>query len=533
MKQRNTIKESFPLTSAGIDAASARLAVVLKIIAGQREGLRIRLAVEEVLSHWQNTLGEDAVCTLWCGSRFGQRMTRLSAAGTSADPSLSRTEDDLDAAGNIILEKLGLAPSYRYVKGVNQVTFSLPAKKPNQLVWIGFAVVLSILLGFVSLSLSAGTRALFSDGLATPILGMLLGALSGVAMPMIFFSICTSIMNIGDITTLGRIGKKFLTWFLGLTFAVSALTIVLVAWLFPISTRGSNGAGDFQAVFSMLLAIVPGNLISPFIDGNLLQIIFLGGCFGVVFLMMGERVRLVADVVKQLDQVISMLMEGIDKIIPFFVFLTFYTLTASGAISRFGGTLRLIVLVVVLLLLMMILFTVALCLYMRLPLHILIPKLMPPFLVALSTASSMASYPIRLETCKRKLGIDERAAHFCVPLAQAIFKPSACVLYCCAALCIASEYHVPITLNWLIFCIVLSGILAVASPPVAGGAKIAYAALFAQLGIPAEGLVLAMAAESVLDFLMTASNVWVQMVLNVLCGNHLGLVNHDVLFSAD
>lgn len=430
------------------------------------------------------------------------------------------------------MERLGLAPSFQYEKGVNLVTFQLPVKKPNQLVWIGFAVVLALILGLVSLSLPAGIRTLLVDELASPALGMLLGALSGVAMPMILFSICTGITNIGDIATLGKIGKKFLVRFLGLTFVTSALVVGLVAWLFPISTGGSNGTAGFHAISTMLLAIVPGNLISPFVDGNVLQIIFLGGCFGVAFLVLGERARLVTDIVGQLDQVVSLLMAGINKLIPVFVFLTFYSLAASGAISRIGGALRLIVMVVVLLLLMMLAFTVTLCMRTKVRLRILIPKMIPAFLVALSTASSAASYSIRMETCKAKLGIDERTAHFCVPLAQAIFKPSASVMYCCAALCIAGEYGVSITPGWLVMCVAVSGILTVASPPVAGGTKIAYAALFAQLGIPAEGLVLVLAAEGVLDFLMTASNTWVQMALNVQCSYELGLMDYDILSSA-
>lgn len=153
MRKNNTIKDAFPLTSEAIDASSTHLAATLEAVAGRREGLRLRLAVEDVLTHWSDVLGEDTVCTLRFCSRLGQRTILLSAAGLSADPRLSRTEDELDIAGNVILEKLGLAPSFRYERGVNQVTFQLSSKKPNQLVWIGLATVLALLLGFASLTL--------------------------------------------------------------------------------------------------------------------------------------------------------------------------------------------------------------------------------------------------------------------------------------------------------------------------------------------------------------------------------------------
>lgn len=517
------------MTSEAIDNVSAQLAAAMENLEDRREWLRVRLAAEEVLILWRDTLGENTVCTLWFGIQFGQRIIRLTASGPIADPDSSRTENELDAAGTIILKRLGLAPSFKYERGVNQVTLQLPAKKPNQLIWIGIAAVMAIVLGLLSLHLPADVRAILSDELASPALGMLLGALSGVAMPMIFFSICTSIMNIGDIATLGRIGKKFLGRYLGMTLVILGLTLAAISWLFPMKYSGFNGSAGFQTLIAMLFDVIPSNMVSPFLDGNVLQILFLGSCFGVAFLMLGDRGRLAEDAMKQLDQVVSLLMAGINRLLPVFVFLTLYTLAASGAIYMLNGTLKLIALVTVMLLLLMLALTIWLSLRLRVPVRILTPKMMPAFWVALSTASSMASYPLRLEICKTKLGIDERTAHFCVPLAQALFKPSVGVLYCCAALCIAEEYGVPITPGWLVLCFVVSVILTVATPPVPGGAKIAFAALFSQLGIPAEGVVLALAADTVLDFLWTASNTYVQMVLNVLCSDELGLVDRDVL----
>lgn len=96
-------------------------------------------------------------------------------------------------------------------------------------------------------------------------------------------------MDIGDIVTLGRLGKKLLTKFLALTFVVSVLSFTVVGWLFPISTSVSGGTAGFQSILSMVFATVPANIISPFLDGNTLQLIFLGLCVGVAFLLLGEH----------------------------------------------------------------------------------------------------------------------------------------------------------------------------------------------------------------------------------------------------
>lgn len=533
MRMNNTIKDAFPLTSEAIDTSSTHLAATLEAVAGRREGLRLRLAVEDVLIHWRDVLGEDTVCTLRFCSRLGQRTIRLSAAGLSADPRLSRTEDELDIAGNVVLEKLGLAPSFRYERGVNQVTFQLPSKKPNQLVWICLAAVLALLLGFASLSLPGEVQILITEGLAAPALQMLLGALTGVAMPLVFFSICISIMDMGDIVTLGRLGKKLLIRFLVLTFAVAALSVAAIGWLFPISTAGPSGTGGFQSILSMVFAAVPANMFSPFLEGNTLQLIILGTCVGVAFLLLGERAAQAADVFRQLDRVVGLLMGGLNRLIPLFVFLTFFVLAASGTVTRLGGAVKIVLLCVLIFLALILISTAAMSLRFRISPHRLVRKMGPAFLVALSTASSMASYPVRLETCKKRLGMDEHTAHFAVPLAQTLFKPSGCVIYCVSALCVAEEYGVSITPIWLVLCIVVAALLTIATPPIPGGGKIAYTALLLQLGIPTEGLMLILAADAVLDFFITATNTYVQMVTTSHCADELGLLDRAVLAAPD
>ncbi|MEG1813703.1 MAG: cation:dicarboxylase symporter family transporter [Clostridia bacterium] len=495
--------------------------------------MRIRLAAEEVLQCWEKSLGEDARCTILYSARFGQRRIRLAVSGAKCNPNQGEADADQDAADNSILERLGLAPSFQYEKGVNRVTFQLPSKKPNQLALIGLAALVALVLGFASLSLPGAVRAFLTEDLASPVLQMLLGALTGVAMPLVFFSICISIMDIGDVVTLGKLGKKLIPRFLGWIFAVSALSVAAIACLGPLASGGSGDIGGFQTVLSMVLAVVPTNILAPFLDSNTLQLIFLGVCVGVAFLLLGERAAQAADVFRQLDRVVGLLMSGLNRLIPFFVFLTFFILAASGTITRLGGAVKIVCLSVLLFLAIMLFFTAAMSLRLHLAPHRLVRKMGPAFLVALSTASSMASYPIRLKTCEKRLGVDGHTARFVVPLAQALFKPVGCVQYAVSALCVAQEYGVSITLPWLMLCVVMVFLLSIATPPIPGGTKIAYAALLHQLGIPAEGLMLILAADAVLDFLATAANTYSQMSITALCADRLSLLDHTVLTAPD
>ena len=63
------------------------------------------------------------------------------------------------------------------------------------------------------------------------------------------------------------------------------------------------------------------------------------------------------------------------------------------------------------------------CWKCRVKLGVLIKKLLPTFLIALSTASSSAAFGTNIESCKA-LGIDKKLINFGVSIGQIIFMPS-------------------------------------------------------------------------------------------------------------
>jgi Na+/H+-dicarboxylate symporter len=255
--------------------------------------------------------------------------------------------------------------------------------------------------------------------------------------------------------------------------------------------------------------------------------------FGVALLILGERAGGLSDVMRQAEDMVSLLMRGINRLIPLFVFLTFYGLTVTSDASKLGGAVKILILVVVLCLLLALVSSIVVCLCCHVSMGTLLRKTIPAFLVAFSTASSAASFPIRLEICERHLGIAGQVARFGVSLAQTLFKPTGCIIYSVSALCVATAYDIPITPLWLVLLVLVSGILSIATPPVPGGTNMAYSALFLQLGIPAEGLVLVLAAEPILDFLLTAVNSHAQVMLIVLTADDLKLLNRGILTSSD
>ena len=94
----------------------------------------------------------------------------------------------------------------------------------------------------------------------------------------------------------------------------------------------------------MLMEVIPQNMISPLLDGNTLQLIFMGVCIGLVLLMLGERASAVTEFTEQANSVVQFMMEIFGKGIPLFVFVSLFSLIITDILDGIGGVVKRILL---------------------------------------------------------------------------------------------------------------------------------------------------------------------------------------------
>ena len=94
---------------------------------------------------------------------------------------------------------------------------------------------------------------------------------------------------------------------------------------------------------------------------------------------------------------------------------------------------------------------------------------------------------------------------------------------------LAEIFGVSISPEWLVTAVIISIVLAIAAPPVPGGALSCLTMLFVQLNIPAEGIPIIIALNIIMDFFATAVNLTcLQMDLVELAGD-LNMLDYDKL----
>lgn len=529
------IRESFTydLSASAIDEMAEKIdeyLVALKIESKNR--VRIRLSMEEILLRMRDEFGEDITCKLQMGTHFRRPCLMFEVQGAQFDPTVQNDEDeDFSGWSNRMLGSMGLYPLYSYANGKNQVLLKLKKPRRNPLVTLFCTLAAAVLVGLAGMILPQNLMSVLLENLITPLYNAFLGVLGAIAGPMVFLAVGRGVCGIGDVSTFGRIGKRMLLRFIGISFAVAAFTVAVCLPSFSIQIESGKGTANNQlwGIFHMLLGILPDNIVTPFQEGNSMQIILMAIFIGGAMLVLGKQVTAVSELIEQLNAVIGFLIELISSLVPYFIFVVvvqmFWT-NSFGIISQAWQAI--VVFMVVMAIILAFVF-----LYVARRNHIspflLISKCAETFVVAFTTASSTATFGTAMQCCERKLGLGSYLTNFGLPLGIVFYVPATSAYFLITCFYMAKCYDVSVSAAWILMAVLVTVILAIASPPIPGGTLACYTVMFAQLGIPTEGLVVAMAVDVLFDFIATAVNMILIETELLQQGRNLNMLDRTVL----
>ena len=499
----------------------------------RKDALRYRLSAEECLLYWLRKGCEGSRVVVSAGRFLRTPYITIEAEGKSLDP-YSENDEDFGSFCDSILVSMRLAPEYSYNNGFNCIKFRLRKKSLGQIATLCLVILSAIIVGMAGLFLMPESlRELLLNSLVDPIYNTFFNILGCIAGPMIFLSVSWGVYGIGDVATLGRIGKNMMLRFVGTVILTAALCSVFFPLLGPGLSSSSQGSGQFASISELILGIFPSTIIEPFATGNTLQIIFMAIVIGIAMLYLGKQTSSIARAIEQVNLLVQFLMEIIARLVPYVIFLVIINMIWSGGVSVLMSTWKLIVIFAGACILIAAVFFTLTSVRRKAPVGVLIRKSIPTFLVALTTASSAAAFSSNVTTCEKKFGIDESLIRFGVPLGMVMHKPIAAVYNLFILFFFAAQYDVSCSAAWIGVAVFISSIIAIATPPIPGGGAVAYSILFTQMGIPSEALAVALALDIITDFIVTSFEMLVLplSLINVSAG--LGMIDEDTLRSAD
>lgn len=518
------------LNAASIDEISDVLVRTLDSFHfSSKDAVKMRLAAESVLNIWAEELGENTQCRLMQRQRFGKASLFLQADGKSVDP--TRYQDDLllsVSSNPNLVTALGLPAEYCYVGGSNELKLQLPKKENSPIRKVIFAMLAALVFGFFTRSVFPGTASVITSALLMPLMNTITKMLSLIAGPLIFLSVVSGIFGVGDATSFGKIGGTLVKRLLIMTFVLTVLLWLSLSWMFPATLSGGmEGENTFSKLLDMILDIIPKDIITPFQTGNALQIIFLAGCVGVGGIVLGDTVPETVKIVNQINAIVQKLMMGISNILPVYVFLSISGLIISSNTQELSQIIVPMLLIVGLHLVTAVIYGLYAALKTGTPVGYLFRSQIQTFLVALSTASSAASFGLNVECCEKKLRIDSKLVRFGIPFGQVLFKPGGAIVFVVLSLYMAKYYNIPMTPTWVATMLIIVSILAVASPPIPGGGISAILVLYTQLGIPTSCLAISTTILMFSDYTITANDLVCLQHELLIIAKKLGLLQSE------
>lgn len=522
---------TFPLNAESVDKCSDIVRTFLKKFKKRNSEItRYVLTVEEILlDNIDNATAEEF--TLKTGTRFSRPYVTVEINGKPYNVFL-KTQNERGALETGLLQNLGLSPDYVYAGTVNTYNFKVTKKQMNPFLSLIIALTAAIAVGIIGFLLPDAFREIALNMVFVPIHDTFLNILGCIAGPMVFLSVAWGIYGIGDAATLKHIGKKMLLGYIVIVFMVVAILGSAMLPFFSLSFSGGNsGASEVSSIFKMILDIFPENIFSPFVTGNTLQIIFLAVVIGIAMLLLGRKTTSVARAVEQINLIVQLLIEFVSRLVPYFIFIVVVSMLWGGTFGEIASVIKFFIIFFAAAIVMCILVIGYTAAVQRVNPFLLIRKGLPTLLIAITTASSAATFGTNISACRNKFGISDTVTSFGIPLGMVTFKPTTALSYVTMTYFFAEVYGIDISLSWIVLMMFTAGILSLATQPIPGGALASYTILFSQLGIPAEALAVALACDTLVDFISTGGDQFLLQYAVLDRASRLGMVDKTVLKS--
>ncbi len=370
-----------------------------------------------------------------------------------------------------------------------------------------------------------------------PLRTMYLAALKLVVGPLVFCMIGASVAGLSDYKAYGRIGAKVAGLYIFTSAVACAVGLAVALWLRPGAGQSppSGGQAVEGAALSLtdtLVGIVPDNLLAPFVNANMIQIIFLALLLGVTAGLLEQRKGngRARRLLEGLRDWVLTAAELVLRLLPLGIFCAVALLVADINAQSIVGLLRLIGCVLLGVAAMFLFYSLLFLLGARKNPWRLWRLCAPNLLSFALLCSTSAVMPQSLDTCTKKLGVDPAVSSFSMPLGSTVNMDGACVYLTVSALFLAQLYGLPLSVGQLLTLGLTTLLLSVGAPPVPGAGFVCLSVLVSQLGLPMEGIGALLGIDALMSALRTVTNGAGDFVVTAVVAAGEGRMDEDVFF---
>lgn len=456
----------------------------------QDDCIKICLLLEEALLRCRQHFGRAHTYSLKIQKWFGVPKVIIRIKGEPFDP-LYTDDDDEEILSSEILKGLmsyeHAETVYTYRNGCNEIsTYVRKERKPIKIPGgaITIAALLAVLCAAIHAALPAAWQAAVMEDAAEPLLKTLMGLIVAVTGPFVFISIVDGICLMEDVATFSNVGIRVIRRFFAVMLLMSLFAAAVCQLFFPVlAWQGESNLAPAELI-RLFLGILPRNLLAPFVEGNILQIVCIAILTGISILTLTNVIPHLKTIISELNKLIFKMMDIVSKVIYVAIFLNVFKVIAGSSMETIFAVWRIIAANYVFCIGFGLLMFLHVAYKYKLDMADFMRKGARVFLISFSTASNTAAMSANVVFAKKDLQIEGKFCDFWLPLSHAMFSPSAAAALVAGVFYTAYNAQLELSLFSLIITIILALQLSIATPPVPGGIMAIYAIIFNQLALP-------------------------------------------------
>lgn len=352
-----------------------------------------------------------------------------------------------------------------------------------------------------------------------------------LVVPLVFCSLVTGAMSIGDTEKLGRVGIKTVLFYLLTTALAVAIALTVANIIRPGISMGMtvenpdaimSGAEEAPSMVDMLMGIIPTNPIQALAEGNMLQIILFALLVGILLANMGERSEKLQVLFTEGNDLMMEMTLAVMKLAPIGIFCLIAKTFSEIGFEAFAPMLKYIISVLTALVCqLLIVYMVLLFIFARVNPFKFLKNFAPVMGFAFSTASSNATIPTSINTLE-KMGISKKISSFTVPLGATINMDGTAIMQGVAVVFVAFAYGIDLTLADFATVILTATLASVGTAGIPSVGLITLSMVFNSVGLPVEGIAMIMGIDRILDMSRTAINVTGDATVTVIMAKQEG-----------
>lgn len=250
--------------------------------------------------------------------------------------------------------------------------------------------------------------------------------ISMVVVPLVFFTLVSGVIAMGDPKKLGSLGIMTLGLYMLTTMFAISIGLILAVVLQPgvgvdLSSAVPGVLQEAIPLSERLMGIVPSNPMAALAEGNILAIIFFALLVGIGGLIVGEKAKPVADLVNATSEIMLRITGWVMEVAPFGVFALIAWVSGTQGVLALLDVMRLAAAVLLGCILHVFLVHGGIMRFMlKLSPYKFFRGASDAMLVAFSTSSSSATLPVSMAVAERNLGIKPVVATTVLPLGATI-----------------------------------------------------------------------------------------------------------------